>query len=211
MPSLLCTGTVRTSFPCTQISYAAQEHLQVRPLSLLLTPQTPIGANDICPLRVHMRDDSCHAGVARATDHNQGIEGTYLPRAGQRGRAVSCEPAEPCPCHSGTGESTMFYARCTLPNLTTCIHSPYSYIPCVSEAKMAARSPPTPSPRVTATGVDSAGPIGRAQTGIGFHPRMGNGWAYLEVYTPRSQSSEKDLHTAPVTVRIWMVSEGVVM
>ena len=72
---------------------------------------------------------------------------------------------------------------------------------------MAARSPPTPSPRVTATGVDSAGPIGRAQTGIGFHPRMGDGWAYLEVYTPRLQSSEKDLQNAPVTVRISKVSD----
>ena len=81
---------------------------------------------------------------------------------------------------------------------------------CVSEAKMAARSPPTPSPRVTATGVDSAGPIGRAHKGIDFCPRMGDGWAYLEVYTPRSQSSEKDLPYAPVTVRISMVSEGVV-
>ena len=162
-----------------------------------------------CPRAMHIRDNSCHANVARATDHNQGIEGTYLPRAVQRGRAVSCEPAEPCACHSGTGESTMFYARPTLPNLTTCIHSPYSYILCVSEAKMAARWPPTPSPRVTATGVNSAGPIGRAQTGIGFHPRMGDGWAYLEVCTPRSQSSEKDLLSAPVTVRISMVSEGV--
>jgi len=168
-------------------------------------------AKSRCPRAMHMRDDSCHAGVARATDHNQGIEGTYLPRAGQRGRAVSCEPAEPCACHSGTGESTMFYARRTLPNLTTCIHSPYSYILCVSEAKMAARWPPTPSPRVTATGVDSAGPIGRAQTGIDFQGRMGDGWAYLEVYTPRSQSSGKDLLSAPVTVRISMVSKGVVM
>ena len=44
MPSLLCTGTVRTSFPCTQISYAAQEHLQVRPLSrfLPLDPPDPL-------------------------------------------------------------------------------------------------------------------------------------------------------------------------
>ena len=145
--------------------------------------------------------------MAIAADYHQSIHTTYLPRAGQRGRAVSCEPAEPCPCHSGTGGSTMFYARCTLPNLTTCIHSPYSYILCVSEAKIAARSPPTPSPRVTATGVDSAGPIGRAQTGIDFHPRMGDGWAYLEVYTPRSQLSEKDLLYAPVTVRISMVSD----
>ena len=87
----------------------------------------------------------------------------------------------------------MFYAHRTLPNLTARIHSPYSYILCVSEAKMAARSPPTPPPRVTATGVDSSGPIGRAQTGIDFYPRMGDGWAYLEVYTPRSQSSDKDL------------------
>ena len=166
-------------------------------------------AKSRCPRAMRMRDDSCHAGVARATDHNQGIEGTYLPRAGQRGRAVSCEPAEPCACHSGTGESTMFYARRTLPNLTTCIHSPYSYILCVSEAKMAAHWPPTPSPRVTATGVDSAGPIGRAQTGIDFCPRMGDGWAYLEVCTPRSQSSEKDLLYAPIAVRISMVSEGV--
>ena len=53
----------------------------------------------------------------------------------------------------------------------------------------------------------SAGPIGRAQAGIGFHPRMGDGWAYLKVYTPRSQSSEKDLLYAPVTVRISMVSD----
>ena len=168
-------------------------------------------AKSRCPWAMHMRDDSCHAGVARATDHSQGIEGTYLPRAGQRGRAVSCEPAEPCPCHSGTGESTMFYARCTLPNLTACIHSPYSYMICVSEAKMAARSPPTPSPRVTATGVDSAGPIGRAQAGIDFLGRMGDGWTHLKVYAPRSQSSEKDLLSAPVTVRISMVSKGVVM
>ena len=58
-------------------------------------------------------------------------------------------------------------------------------------------------------GVDSAGPIGRAQTGIGFHLRMGDGWAYLEVYAPRSHLSEKDLLYAPVTVRISMVSEGV--
>ena len=43
----------------------------------------------------------------------------------------------------GPGESMMFYARCTLPNLTTCMHSPYSYILCVSEAKMAARLPCT--------------------------------------------------------------------
>jgi hypothetical protein len=107
-----------------------------------------------CPRAMHIRDNSCHANVARATDHNQGIEGTYLPRTGQCGRAVSCKPAEPCACHSGTGESKMFYAHCTLLNLTTCIHSPYSYILCVSEAKMAARWPPTPSPRVTATGVD---------------------------------------------------------
>ena len=74
---------------------------------------------------------------------------------------------------------------------------------------MAARSPPTPSSRVTATGVDSAGPIGRAHKGIDFCPRMGDGWAYVEVYTPRSQSSEKDLQNASVTVRISMVSEGV--
>ena len=74
---------------------------------------------------------------------------------------------------------------------------------------MAARWPPTPSPRVTATGVDNAGPIGCAQTGIDFPGRMGDGWAYLEVYTPRSQSSEKDLLSVPVTVRISMVSEGV--
>ena len=160
-------------------------------------------AKSRCPQAMHMRDDSCHAGVARATDHNQGIEGTYLPHAGQHGRAVSCEPAEPCPCHSGTRESTMFYARCTLPNLTTlaCIHSPYSYMLCVSEAKMAARSPPTPSPCVMATGVNSAGPIRHAHKGIDFCPRMGDRWAHLEVYTPRSQSSEKDLQNAPVTVR----------
>ena len=74
---------------------------------------------------------------------------------------------------------------------------------------MAAGWPTTPPPRVTAPGVDSAGPIGRAQTGIGFYPRMGDGWAYLEVYTPRSQSSEKDLQNASITVRISMVSEGV--
>ena len=72
---------------------------------------------------------------------------------------------------------------------------------------MAARWPPTPSPRVTATGVDSAGPIGRAQAGIDFLGRMGDGWAYLEVYTPRLQSSEKDIQNAPVTVRISMVSD----
>ena len=80
----------------------------------------------------------------------------------------------------------MFYAHHTLPNLTACTHSPYTYILCVSEAKMAARWPPTPSPRVTATVVDSAGPIGRAHKGIDFCPRMGDGWAYLEVYAPRS-------------------------
>ena len=51
---------------------------------------------------------------------------------------------------------------------------------------MTARLPPTPSPRVTATGVDSAGLIGRAQAGIDFLGRMEDGWAYLEVYTPRS-------------------------
>jgi len=156
-------------------------------------------AKSRCPRAMRMRDDSCHAGVARATDYYRNIEGTYLARALQRGRAGSCEPAEPCATRGSTEESTMFYARCTLPNLTTCIHSPYSYIRCVSEAKMAARSPPTPSPRVTATGIDSAGPIGRAQTGIDFHPRMKDGWAYLEVYTPRSQSSEKDLLSASVT------------
>ena len=69
----------------------------------------------------------------------------------------------------------------------------------------------TPPPCVTATGVDSTGLIGCAHKGIDFCPRMGDGWAYLEVYTPRSQSSEKDLLDAPVTVRISMVSEGVVM
>ena len=74
---------------------------------------------------------------------------------------------------------------------------------------MAAGWPTTPPPRVTAPGVDSAGPIGRAQAGIDFLGRMGDGWAYLEVYTPRSQSSEKDPLSAPVTVRISMVSEGV--
>ena len=45
---------------------------------------------------------------------------------------------------------------------------------------MAARWPPTPSPRVTATGVDSAGPIGHAHKGIDFCPRMGYDWAYLK-------------------------------
>ena len=164
-------------------------------------------AKSRCPRALRMRDDSCHAGVARATDYYRNIEGTYLARALQRGRAGSCEPAEPCATRGSTEESTMFYARCTLPNLTTCIHSPYGYILCVSEAKMAACSPPTPSPRVTATGIDSAGPIGRAQTGIDFQGRMGDGWAYLEVNTPRSQSSEKDLLCAPVTVRISMVSD----
>ena len=90
-------------------------------------------AKSRCPRAMRMRDDSCHAGVARATDYYRNIEGTYLARALQRGRAGSCEPAEPCACHSGTGESTMFYARHTLPNLTACIHSPlaYSYILCV--------------------------------------------------------------------------------
>ena len=167
-------------------------------------------AKSRCPRAMHMRDDSCHAGVARATDHNQSIEGTYLPCAGQRGRAVLCKPADRAmrPCHSGTRENTMLYTQCMLLNLTACIHSPYSYMICVSEAKMAARSPPTPSPCVTATGVDSAGPIGRAHKGIDFCPRMRDGWAYLEVYTPRLQSSEKDLlgSGAPVTVRISMVS-----
>ena len=163
-------------------------------------------AKSRCPRAMGMRDDSCHAGVARATDYYLNIEGTYLARPLQRGRAVPCEHAEPCPCHSRTGKGTMVYARCTLPNLTTCIHSPYAYILCVSGAKMAARSPPTPSPRVTATGVDSAGPIGRAQAGIDFCPEMGDRWAYLEVYAPRSQSFEKDLQNAPVTVRISMVS-----
>ena len=107
------------------------------------------------------------------------------------------------------GRQNVLHTICMLLNLTTCIHSPYSYILCMSEAKMAVRSPPTPSPHVTATGVDSAGPIGHTQTGIGFHPRMGDGWAYLKVYTPRPQLSEKDLLSAPVTVRILMVSEGV--
>ena len=72
---------------------------------------------------------------------------------------------------------------------------------------MAARLPPTPPPCVMATGVDSSGPIGRAQTGIDFYPRMGDGWAYIEVYTPRLQSSEKDLLSAPFTVRISKVSD----
>ena len=40
--------------------------------------------------------------------------------------------------------------------------------------------------------IDSAGPIGRAQAGIDFHRRMGDGWAYLEVSTPNLQSSEKE-------------------
>ena len=56
-------------------------------------------------------------------------------------------------------------------------------------------------------GVNSAGPIGCTQAGIDFPGRMGDGWAYLEVYTPRSQLSEKDLLGAPVTVRISMVSD----
>ena len=145
--------------------------------------------------------------MAIAADYHQSIHTTYLPHTGQCGRAVLCEPAEPCACHSGTRESMMFYTCSMLPNLTTCMHSPYSYILCVSEAKMAACSSPTPSPRVTATGIDSAGPIGRAKTGIGFHPRMGDRWAYLRVYTPRLQSSEKDPLSAPVTVRISMVSD----
>ena len=149
-----------------------------------------------------MRDDSCHADVWSATEYYRNIKGTYLARAVQRGQAVSFESAEPCACHSGTGESMVFYARCTLPNLTTCIHSPYSYILCVLEAKMATRSPPTPAPCVTAMGVNSAGPIGRAQTGIDFLGRMGGGWARLEVYTPRSQSVEKDLLSVPITVKI---------
>ena len=73
---------------------------------------------------------------------------------------------------------------------------------------MAARWPPTPSPRVTATGVDiySVGPIGHAHKGIDFCPRTGCEWEHLEVCTPRSQSSEKDPLYAPVTVRISMVS-----
>ena len=156
-------------------------------------------AKSRCPRAMRMRDDSCHAGVARATDYYRNIEGTYLARALQRGRAGSCEPAEPCATRGSTEESMMFYAHHTLPNLTACMHSPYSYILCVSEAKMAAHWPPTPSPCVTATGVDSTGPIGRASTGIDFLARMGGGWVYLEVYTPRSQSSEKDLLSASVT------------
>ena len=108
----------------------------------------------------------------------RGLTWHALFSAGELGRANLQSHAH---SHSGTEESMMSYAHHTLPNLTACMHSPYSYILCVSEAKMAARWPPTPSPRVTATGVDSAGPIGFAQTGIGFHPglRMGDGWAYL--------------------------------
>ena len=72
---------------------------------------------------------------------DQSIHTTYLPRAGQHGRAVLCEPAEPCACHALRG-SMVLYAHHTPPNPTACIYSPYSYILCVSEAKMAARSPP---------------------------------------------------------------------
>ena len=62
----------------------------------------------------------------------------------------------------------------------------------------------------TNTGVDSVGLIRCAQAGIGFHPRMGGRWAYLELCTPRSQSPKKDLLSVPVTVRVSMVSEGIV-
>ena len=131
--------------------------------------------------------------VARATDYHQSIGGTYLPRASQRGRAVSCESEQPCACHSGSEESMPTYACCTLQDLTTCMHSISA-----TKAKMAARSPPTPPPHVTATGVDSSGPIGRAQTGIDFCPRMGYDWAYLKRAPTQSHSSGKDRLGAPV-------------
>ena len=156
---------------------------------------------------MHMRDNSCHANVARATDYNQSIGGTYLAHTAQRGRAMSCKPAQPCACHSAIEECMPIYARRTLRHLTTCMHSLSAYIICVTEAKMAVHRPPTPPSGVTAKGVDSAGLIGRAQTRIDFRVRMGDGWAYLEAHTPRSQSSEKDLLSAPVTVRISMVSD----
>ena len=46
--------------------------------------------------------------------------------------------------------------------LIACVHGTSAYVLCVPKAKMAARAPPTPPPRVTATG-DSAGPIGHVQ------------------------------------------------
>ena len=129
---------------------------------------------------MHMRDNSCHANVARATNYHQSIEGTYLARAAQRRRAVSCEPAQPCACHSGTGESMVFYARRTLRDLTACMHSLSAYILSAQKAKMVGRSPPTRPPRVTATGIDSSGPIGHTRKGFDFCPRTGCEWAYLK-------------------------------
>ena len=52
---------------------------------------------------MRMRDDSCHAGVVRATDYYGNIEGAYLARTLQRGRAGSCEPAEPWMHSAGLG------------------------------------------------------------------------------------------------------------
>ena len=149
-----------------------------------------------CPRAMHMRDDSCHANVARATDYYQSMGGTYLTCASQSGRAASCELAQPCACHSGTEESMMFYARRTMQDLTACVHSLSAYTLSVPKAKMAARLPPTPPPRVTATGVNSPGPIGRAQTGIGLLARMGYDWAYLKraLTQWQSQSSERIGH-----------------
>ena len=72
------------------------------------------------------------------------------------------------------------YARRTQRDLTVCMHSTLAYMLSAPKAKMAARLPPTPPPRVTAAGVDSSGPIGRAHKGINFCPRAGYDWAYLK-------------------------------
>ena len=79
---------------------------------------------------------------------------------------------------------------------------------------MTARLPPTPSPRVTATGVDSAGPIGRAQTGIGFHdplmhphkdcpdrdPRSATAWSRVPMRLaplPAGRKKQRAMMTGP--------------
>ena len=89
---------------------------------------------------MRMRDDFCHENVARATDYYQSIGGTYLPRDAQRGRAMSCEPAQSCACHSAIEECMPINARRMLRDLTTCMHSLSAYhIICVTEAEIAAR------------------------------------------------------------------------
>ena len=133
-----------------------------------------------CPRAMHMQGDSCHTNVARATDYYQSIGGTYLTRAAQRGRAAPCQSAHSCAWHLRTGENMMLYACCTMQDLATCIHGLSAYILSVPKVKMAAYSPPTPPPRVTATGVDSSGPIGHTRKGIDFCPRTGCEWAYLK-------------------------------